>query len=77
MAAPYALRPREGAPVSTPLEWSEVTTRLDPLDFNVRTVPERMAAQADPWKGLFEKKLDISKALAQFEKWRRRRTSSK
>ncbi len=41
IAAPYAVRPRPGAPVSTPLRWSEVNARLDPARFTVRTVPAR------------------------------------
>jgi len=76
MAAPYALRPREGAPISTPLAWKEVGPGLDPLDFNIRTVPERLADRGDPWADLFEKRLDLNEALARFEKWRRRRASS-
>ena len=55
MAAVYSLRPREGAPVSTPLEWKEVTAKLDPLDFNIRTVPERVSKKGDVWKDLFKK----------------------
>jgi bifunctional non-homologous end joining protein LigD len=73
MAAPYALRPREGAPVSTPLEWKEVTTELDPLNFNILTVPERLSGRGDVWKDLFKKRLDINSALARFEKWRKKR----
>src|SRR6185503_2167771 len=30
LAAPYSARPHPGAPVSTPLEWSEVNEKLDP-----------------------------------------------
>ncbi len=41
IAAPYAVRPRPGAPVSTPLRWSEVNARLDPARFTIRTVPAR------------------------------------
>ncbi len=41
IAAPYAVRPRPGAPVSTPLRWSEVDEGLDPAGFTIRTVPER------------------------------------
>ncbi len=71
MAAPYALRPREGAPVSTPLEWKEVTARLDPAEFNIRTVPERLARQGDPWRDLFKKRVDLNDALARFVRWRK------
>ncbi|HEX4962145.1 MAG TPA: DNA ligase D [Thermoanaerobaculia bacterium] len=42
LAAPYAARPRPGATVSTPLDWSEVDARLDLRDFNLKTVPQRL-----------------------------------
>ena len=49
IAAPYAVRPRPGAPVSTPLRWSEVDGRLDPARFTIRTVPARARRlKADP-----------------------------
>lgn len=76
MAAPYVLRPREGAPVSMPLAWKEVTTRLDPLEFNIRTAPERLARKGDAWRDLFKKRLDLNAALARFERWQKKRTSS-
>ncbi len=72
MAAPYGVRPREGAPVSMPLDWKEVTSRLDPLDFNIRTVPERMARKGDAWRDLFKKRLDLNAALARFERWQKK-----
>jgi bifunctional non-homologous end joining protein LigD len=75
MAAPYAVRPREGAPVSMPLEWKDVTAKLDPLVFNIRTVPERLAKKGDAWRGLFKKRLDLNAALAGFERWQKSRKS--
>jgi bifunctional non-homologous end joining protein LigD len=51
---PYALRPVSGAPVSTPLEWHEVASGLDPSDFNIKTIFERRARhKRDPMAGLF------------------------
>jgi bifunctional non-homologous end joining protein LigD len=69
VAAPYALRPREGAPVSMPLEWREVTPKLDPAEFNIRTVPERLARRGDAWQDLFKKRVDLKAALARFVRW--------
>ena len=71
MAAPYALRPREGAPASLPLEWREVKAGLDPAEFNIRTVPERLARKGDAWRDLFKKRVDLNKALAGFARWRK------
>jgi len=71
MAAPYALRPREGAPASMPLEWREVTSRLDPGKFNIRTVPERLARKGDAWRDLFKKRVDLNEALTRFARWRK------
>ena len=46
VAAAYAVRARPGATVSTPLEWNELTSKLDPRDFTIETVGERFAAWA-------------------------------
>jgi bifunctional non-homologous end joining protein LigD len=45
--APYSLRGVDGAPVSTPLRWSEVDEKLDPRRFNLRTLPARLAEVGD------------------------------
>ncbi len=48
--APYSTRSRPGAPVATPLRWDELTPKLDPKSFTIRTVPGRIARQrSDPW----------------------------
>jgi bifunctional non-homologous end joining protein LigD len=49
---PYSTRAREGAPVATPVAWSEVTARLDPKRFTLLSLPRRLAKAArDPWEG--------------------------
>jgi bifunctional non-homologous end joining protein LigD len=67
MAAPYSVRPREGAPVSAPLAWREVTPKLNPLAFNIRTMPQRMARVGDLWKDLFKHKADLRLSLPKVE----------
>ena len=46
IASAYSLRPIPGAPVSTPLTWEELADVTDPREFNLFTVPERLAATA-------------------------------
>ena len=48
IVAPYSVRRRPGATISTPLAWDEVTARLDPRRFALRTLEKRMT-EADPW----------------------------
>jgi bifunctional non-homologous end joining protein LigD len=50
MAAPYAVRALPGAPVSMPLDWSELATWV-PGGHTLRTIGDRLAAP-DPWEGM-------------------------
>ncbi|WP_224243099.1 DNA ligase D [Hyalangium gracile] len=47
VVAPYSLRAVDGAPFSAPLKWSEVTKRLDPTRFNLKTLHKRLGAVGD------------------------------
>lgn len=50
--APYAVRPRENAPVATPLRWEELgDRRLQPDRWTVRTFAKRLHEAGDPWEG--------------------------
>ena len=50
VACAYAARARAGATVSTPLHWDEVDAKLDPRDFTIANVPERLSSGGDLWK---------------------------
>jgi bifunctional non-homologous end joining protein LigD len=47
IASVYSVRPREGAPVSTPLGWDEVNEQLDPLEFTMDVVRGRIDRDGD------------------------------
>ena len=47
VVAPYTIRARDGAVVSTPITWDEVTDDLDPTRFTIRTVPDRVGKHGD------------------------------
>jgi bifunctional non-homologous end joining protein LigD len=47
---PYALRSRPGAPVATPLDWSEVGSTA-PQAFTIANIHRRLGQRDDPWSG--------------------------
>jgi bifunctional non-homologous end joining protein LigD len=52
--AAYSPRAKRGAPVSTPLAWSELSAKTRPEAFTVETVPKRLATlRRDPWAEFF------------------------
>jgi bifunctional non-homologous end joining protein LigD len=68
LVAPFSVRPLPGAPVSTPLRWSEVTRSLDPRDFNIRTVPPRLKRQKeDPLRAVLDQEPDLLNALTRLQ----------
>jgi bifunctional non-homologous end joining protein LigD len=68
IVSPYAVRPLRGAPASCPLRWDEVTARLDPARFTIRTIPERFEEMPDPCVGILGEGVDMAKALAAIAK---------
>jgi bifunctional non-homologous end joining protein LigD len=64
IVAPYSVRPRPGAPVSTPLAWREVTARLDPARHTIATVPERVRRRGDPMRALLDTRVDVAAVIA-------------
>lgn len=64
VAAPYSVRPRPGAPVSTPLKWSEVKEGLNPLDFNLKTAVRRFKKVGDLFKPVLGKGINLESIIA-------------
>jgi bifunctional non-homologous end joining protein LigD len=68
IAAPFAVRPQPRAPVSAPLRWDELKTKLNPGRFNIKTMPARMRRLgADPFLGVLDDQQEIERALAKVE----------
>jgi DNA ligase D-like protein (predicted polymerase) len=63
IASAYSLRPKPGAPVSTPLEWDELGEVADPADLNLFTVPERFAERGDVHAGIDDAPCSIEPLL--------------
>ena len=49
---PYAVRPLDGAPVATPIEWSELGARGGARRYTIRTIFRRLARKPDPWAAI-------------------------
>ena len=63
VVAPYSVRRRDKASISTPLEWSEVKPTLIPSDFNMGNFRRRLEA-SDPWENFFRARQSIKDAMA-------------
>jgi bifunctional non-homologous end joining protein LigD len=62
--APYSTRARPGAPVSTPIDWSELGALKRANQHTVRNLPARLARlRKDPWAGIAR----IKQALPKFK----------
>ncbi len=64
IASAYSVRPHPGAPVSTPLAWSEVDAALDPHAFTMGAVLDRIEHHGDLHEGVLSTRQSLSKALA-------------
>ena len=59
IASVYSVRPKPGAPVSTPLRWEELTDDVRPRDFTMSVALDRVARHGD----LFDPVLHARRAL--------------
>jgi bifunctional non-homologous end joining protein LigD len=60
VASVYSPRPREGAPVSTPLKWEEFKKPIDPKAFTIKTIFKRLDKFGDLFEPALTDRQDIS-----------------
>ena len=67
LASVYSMRPKNGAPVSMPIEWNELKSGLKPTDFNIENALQRMEEKGDIFKPVLGKGFDMMEALSLLE----------
>ncbi len=67
IVAPYSVRPVPGAAVSTPLDWDELSVGVHPSQFNIETVPARLAAKGDLFRAALTDRQDLMPAIDAFQ----------
>jgi len=68
LAAPYSIRPRPGATVSTPLHWEELKKGLKPENFTIKNIFDRLRDIGDIFRPVLGKGIDLEKTIARIEK---------
>jgi bifunctional non-homologous end joining protein LigD len=68
IASAYSVRPKPGAPVSTPLRWKEVTQRLDPSRFTMPAVLKRVEKEGDLFEPVLRGGQSLGAALRALER---------
>jgi bifunctional non-homologous end joining protein LigD len=70
LASVFSLRPREGAPVSTPITWTELKPDFRPESWNLGSVLADLPRRAKLWEKFFDHAQTLEGALAALEKSR-------
>lgn len=59
--APYAVRPKEGAPVAMPIHWKQLGDKdFDSQHYNIGNALDHLKKTGDIWKDLYKKPIDLS-----------------
>ena len=66
---PYGVRARPGAPVATPIDWSELG-RAAPDGYDMTSVLRRLSQKADPWRGIGRRGFSLDEARRRLERRR-------
>jgi bifunctional non-homologous end joining protein LigD len=70
IASVYSVRPKPGAPVSTPLRWDELTPDLRPGDFGMEAALRRIDEHGDLFSPVLEDPSPLAPAAAKLERLR-------
>jgi bifunctional non-homologous end joining protein LigD len=68
IASVYSVRPKPGAPVSTPLRWDELTPDVRPRDFGMETALGRIQRLGDLFAPVLEEPRPLGAASARLER---------
>jgi len=63
ISAPYAVRAYSGAPVATPLAWSEVTPKLTPGQFHIGNALARFDRVGDLFEAVLKRPQRMEEAV--------------
>jgi bifunctional non-homologous end joining protein LigD len=63
IASVYSVRPKAGAPVSTPLRWDDVNEKLNPSIYSMQVVLDRVRRYGDLYEGVLKTRQSLAKAL--------------
>ena len=63
IASAYSVRPKPGAPVSTPLHWEELGDKVRPRDFGMREALQRVERHGDLFEAVLKGGQGIARAL--------------
>jgi bifunctional non-homologous end joining protein LigD len=63
IASVYSVRPKPGAPVSTPLRWEELTEDVRPRDFTMQVALDRVAEHGDLFEPVLGGKQSLTASL--------------
>ncbi|WP_372920265.1 non-homologous end-joining DNA ligase [Salegentibacter sp.] len=67
--APYSIRPIEGAPVATPIDWEELeNASLTPQTYNIKNIFLRLGKKSDPWSDINRHSVSITSAREKLAK---------
>jgi bifunctional non-homologous end joining protein LigD len=69
IAAPYSLRPKPDATVSTPLHWEEVKKGLSPKNFTIHNIFDRIKTEGDIFSPVLGKGINLEQALKKLNQY--------